>query len=389
MRTFSPEQRRARLAQRHFLTGGPAPGITDLTRSVVGLHATDPATPYLSLWARVPEFRVEHLDAELYERRSVVKHLAMRRTLWVLPSDQLEVVQSAASDRVADNERRKLIADVEKAGVANDGAAWLETAARAVHRHLGVHEHASSAELRAALPELAGTYDPAPGKRWGGQTHLAPRILTFLSANGELVRGPNDSTWTNSRPRWVSTGGWLGRPAEPADHLAARDDLVRRWLHAFGPATEADIKWWFGTTLTATRQALAAVEAVEVDLDGTPGYVLPTDLDDDPQPKPWAALLPGLDVATMGWAQRDWYLGDHKPHVFDTNGNAGPTAWWNGRIVGGWHQNQDARVEVTLLEDIGRQGREALSRKADELTAWLDGTRISPRFPSPLSKSAR
>ena len=213
MRTFSPEQRRARLAQRHFLTGDPAPGITDLTRSVVGLHATDPATPYLSLWARVPEFRVEHLDSELYERRSVVKHLAMRRTLWVLPSDLLEVVQSAASDRVADNERRKLIADVEKAGVASDGAAWLETAARAVHRHLGVHEHASSAELRAALPELAGTYDPAPGKPWGGQTHLAPRILTFLSANGELVRGPNDSTWTNSRPRWVSTGGGRGGPA--------------------------------------------------------------------------------------------------------------------------------------------------------------------------------
>ena len=164
---------------------------------------------------------------------------------------------------------------------------------------------------------------------------------------------------------------------------------MRRWLHAFGPATEADIKWWFGTTLTATRQALAAVEAVEVDLDGTPGYVLPTDLDDDAQPKPWAALLPGLDVTTMGWAQRDWYLGDHKPQVFDTNGNAGPTAWWNGRIVGGWHQDQDARVEVTLLEDIGRQGRQALSRKADELTAWLAGTRISPRFPSPLSKSAR
>ena len=54
-----------------------------MTTDLVGLHATDPATPYLSLWARLPGFTVEDLDAELYKRRSLVKHLAMRRTLWV------------------------------------------------------------------------------------------------------------------------------------------------------------------------------------------------------------------------------------------------------------------------------------------------------------------
>ena len=69
------------------------------------------------------------------------------------------------------------------------------------------------------------------------------------------------------------------------------------------------------------------------------------------------------------------------------DGNGGPTAWWNGRIVGGWYQDADARVQLQLLEDPGRDGKKALQRRADELTAWAEGVRVSARFPSPLSKS--
>ncbi len=51
------------------------------------------------------------------------------------------------------------------------------------------------------------------------------------------------------------------------------------------------------------------------------------------------ALLPGLDVTTMGWVERDWYLEDLREQVFDNRGNAGPTAWADGRVVGGWRQS--------------------------------------------------
>jgi hypothetical protein len=166
----------------------------------------------------------------------------------------------------------------------------------------------------------------------------------------------------------------------------AQAELVGRWLRAFGPATVADVKWWFGTTLTAARQALRDIGAVEVDVDGVPGVALPDDLEMEPEGEPWCALLPGLDVTTMGWIDRDWYLGDHRTQVFDANGNAGPTAWWNGRVVGGWCQDGDGRVQLQLLEDPGTDGRRALQQRADELTAWLDGVRVSPRFPSRLSK---
>lgn len=387
MRAFSIDERRNRLARRHFLsTDDPAP-LTRMIGGLVGLHATDPATPYLSLWARSPGFVTADLEAQLYRKRSALRHLAMRRTLWLVSSDDLPMIQSASSARVAENERRRLAADVRKAGVAADGERWLERACATVLRHLGDSGPASSTELRAALPELAGSYDPAPGKPWGGQVPLAPRVLTVLSARGEIVRGPNDGPWTTSRPRWARTGDWLGTPVQAPPPHAAQADLTRRWLAAFGPATTADIKWWLGTTLTAARKALSEIGAVEVELQGGTGWALPDDLDPEPAAPPWCALLPGLDVTTMGWFQREWYLGDHRDQVFDRNGNAGPTAWWNGRVVGGWYQDDGDRVRVQLLEDPGRDGRRALQRRADELTSWLDGVRISPRFPSPLSKA--
>lgn len=173
MRSFTVAERRARLVRRHFL-GPHSTDVTAVTADLVGLHATDPATPYLSLWARIPGFERTDLDAVLYRDRTVLKHLAMRRTLWAICTDSLPAVQAAASDRVAENESRKLIADVEKAGVATDGAAWLQTACTAVLAHLEANGPTGAAELRRALPALAGTWDPAPGKPWGGAIPYRP-----------------------------------------------------------------------------------------------------------------------------------------------------------------------------------------------------------------------
>ncbi|MDV3129684.1 winged helix DNA-binding domain-containing protein [Mycobacterium sp. 21AC1] len=390
MRSFTVEQRRARLARRHFLSR-PASSVAETTAAFVGLHATDPSTPYLSLQARIPGFTVADLDTQLYDRRTVIKHLAMRRTLWLVRTADLPLVQSAASERVADNERRKLISDAQKSAVAADAEKWLEAACAAVLGHLKANGPTSAKDLRAALPELAGRHDPAPGKRWGGETPLAPRVLTVLAVRGDIVRGTNEGAWTTSRPRWASMADWLPAAPDTVAPEVARAELVGTWLRTFGPATITDIKWWFGNTLTWARHAVRDIGAVEVELSGSTGaaavgYVLPDDLEPESDVEPWAALLPGLDVTTMGWYDRDWYLAPHRGRVFDTNGNGGPTAWWNGRIVGGWRQDQDGRVVLHLLEEVGRDATRALQRRADELTEWLAGVRANPRFPSPLSK---
>lgn len=388
MLKIDADERRRRLARRHRLAPSDGAGdVVDAAESLVALHATDPATVHLSARARVAGFVAADLERALHDERTLVKHLAMRRTLFVLPRATLPLAQAGASARVAGAERRRLARQVEKAGLHRDGERWLKRAGAAVLAALAGGREATSSELREEIPLLEGSLTHGEGKSWGGEVPVGPRVLTILSAEGRIVRATNDGLWTSSRPRWTSMSGWLGEDLVAPEEAEGVRGLVELWLRAFGPGTTEDLKWWLGSTLAAVRRALAELEAVEVDLgNSTTGHLLPDDLDPTAAVDPWAALLPGLDPTAMGWLKRDWYLGPHKPHVFDRNGNAGPTAWWDGRIVGGWRQDGEAGVELQLVEDVGADGRAALEREARRLGAWLAGTRITPRFPSPLSK---
>jgi hypothetical protein len=390
VRRFDIAERRARLSQRHHLS--PAHRAADVlgaSDGLVCLHATDPATVYLSAWARVDGLTVAEVDKALYSDRSLVKHLCMRRTLFVFRRQLLGIIQAAASQRVADQERRRLAKDVEKAGLVEDGTVWLREASEATLEALHSMGEATSTQLREAVELLQGSILYAPHKSYGGAVPVAPRVLTILSAAGLVLRGSNQGGWTVSRPTWARTSSWLGEQPTLLPEREARVELVRRWLYAFGPATVTDLKWWLGSTLTAVRTALNDVGAVEVDLHGQLGVALPDDLDPVEIVEPYAALLPGLDPTTMGWFERQWYIGPHRAEVFDSSGNAGLTAWWDGRVVGGWNQAEGGEVVLQLLEDVGAEGRAALESEAARLTEWLDGVRVSPRFPSPLSRSGR
>ncbi len=355
---------------------------------MVCLHATDPATVYLAAWARVDDLTVEDVDKALYVDRSLVKHLCMRRTLFVFRRELFGPIQAAASERVAGQEARRLAKEVENAGLVDDGAAWLAQASAATLEALDRLGEATSTELRDSVELLQGSTVYAPDKPYGGNVPVGPRVLTCLSAAGHIVRASNRGVWNSSRPTWARTAAWLGEQPTIPPEREARAELVRRWLRAFGPGTVADLKWWLGSTVTAARTALGDVGAVEVELHGEPGVALPDDLDPVAAPEPHAALLPGLDPTTMGWFQRDWYLGPHRAAIFDSTGNGGMTAWWDGRIVGGWNQAPDGEVFLQLLEDVGADGTAALGREAARLTSWLGGVRVAPRFPSPLSKAA-
>ena len=75
----------------------PEGDVVEAARSMVCLHGTDPATVYLSAWARVDGMSVPDLERALYEERTLVKHLAMRRTLFVFPRESLAFAQAGAA----------------------------------------------------------------------------------------------------------------------------------------------------------------------------------------------------------------------------------------------------------------------------------------------------
>jgi len=390
VRAITTDERRARLAVRHRLV--PSARVDDdiaaIARSVVVLHATDPATVVLSALARMRSPNPTAVERALYDDRTLVRMLAMRRTLFTVATADAGLVQSASGHAVATAERKRFLTMLDGvAGLPKDRSRWLrrvEMAALAAVAELG---EATVAELSKRVPELARQIPVNEGTRYAGTIGVGSRVVFLLAAEGRLVRGRPKGAWTSSLHRWVTMDDWVGGPLAAMPAAEARAELARRWLERFGPATVADLKWWTGWTLGSTRAALAELHMEGVDLDGTEGLVLADDTEPPPPPEPWVALLPGLDPTTMGWQQRAWYLGDHKAQLFDGNGNAGPTVWADGRIVGGWAQRRTGEVAVRLLEDIGQEREAQVAIAAADLERVLGEVRVVPRFPTPLARA--
>ncbi|MET7422616.1 winged helix DNA-binding domain-containing protein [Dactylosporangium sp. NPDC005555] len=385
MRHVSDDQRRARLAVRHALAPAFRVGSPEaVTEAMTVLHATEPATVYLSCQARSASVLPADVDRSLYQDRTLVKQLAMRRTLFVFPRDLLPAVWPSASARVAANERTRLVKDVVTAGLGTDGGDWLDRARAAVLDALDAAPGGLQAtDLRRGVPMIDATLEITTA-----DPRAASRVLTYLSASADVVRGTNTFGWHVSRPRWTLMRQWLPEP--PAWWTAADGyrEIVRRWLVTFGPGTEDDLVWWLGATKAIVRAALASLDAVAVSLDGGgTGWLLPDDLDDVPDPGPWAALLPVLDPTVMGWQHRDFYLAPHRAEVFDRRGNAGTTAWVDGRVVGCWVQDPAGVVEVRLLQDVPPAARRALDLEAARLTEWCAGFRVPSVYHSPAMRA--
>src|SRR5713101_7355637 len=126
MRKFTVEERRARLSRRHHLApANRAASATEVARDIVGLHSTDPATVFVAAWARMKNAEVAGIEHELYDDRSLVRVLVMRRTAFVLPPDLAAIALAACARSVGQVQRKQLVQWIEKSGVAKDGARWL------------------------------------------------------------------------------------------------------------------------------------------------------------------------------------------------------------------------------------------------------------------------
>jgi hypothetical protein len=377
-------ERRARVVRRHHL-GGTAADAEEAVRGVVALHSSDPVTPHLAARARIAGFASEDLDRALYRERSLWRLHAMRRTLFIVPADEAGVFAAAAGFDVARRERAKLEAWLGAVMDPRKVPKWLRSIEARVLDVLVDGKELRSGELAAEVPELRTELTVGSGK-WAGRLPLSSRLLNLLAMEGRLVRARPAGSWRSSQYHWATAPEWFGEALPDVDAEAGRAKLARRYLAGHGPATLVDLRWWTGWTAGRARAALRAVEAVAVDLDdGGEGFVLAGDLDTVSAPDGGrVAFLPGLDPTPMGWKERDWYLGPHAGLLFDRNGNAGPTIWVDGRVVGGWAQRADGRVVHRLLEDVGRETAAKVEAEADVVTGWLAGVTVTPRFRTPL-----
>ncbi|MFJ4479136.1 winged helix DNA-binding domain-containing protein [Streptomyces xanthochromogenes] len=380
---ITDEQRRARVGARHLLAPAARASAPEaVAEAVLALHATDPASVYLSVAARLKEPSVADLERALYEDHTLVRMLCMRRTMFVVPRELAPVVDASTARAVAARERRNL-AKVIQEQLGFDGHWFAETEA-AVLAALAGRGEATAAQLSDAVPDLKAQIVQSEGKPYEARPRITSRFLGVMAAEGRIRRGRPLGTWASSQYRWI-----LAEPHPELPLDEAKAHLAARYLAAFGPCTTEDVKWWTGWTLTDTRKALARSEAVEVDLDSGPGHALPAHLEAPAESEPWVALLPALDPTPMGWRERDWYLDvDHKSELFDTNGNIGPSVWCDGRIVGGWAQRGDGEIVTELLttDGVGRGARAAIDGEVARIAAFFADVRIKPSFRTPLER---
>ncbi|GAA3535276.1 hypothetical protein AFL01nite_07490 [Aeromicrobium flavum] len=377
MVSIDTAERRRRLGVRHALAA-PVATPEDVTRAVTVLHSTDPASMVLSVLARMAEPSIAEVERALYDDRSLVRILAMRRTVFAVPAADRGAYLASTRQSVAESEYRKLRAMVAATEV-EDPDAWLaqaHAAALAAFERLDVFR---SADLAAADPLLATRIEIGAGKKYATHQSIASRLLTVMSAEGHVVRARPAGTWASTQFRWTSMRKWLPEPADVPDPATARAIVASRWLARFGPARPEDLQWWTGWTKGHTTAALASIDTTEVAVDDGVGVVLADDTEPTADPGPWVALLPALDPTTMGWKHRSWYLGPHAEQLFDVNGNAGPTVWKDGEIVGGWAIRDDGTVAVRLLTDVGAEARVAIDARAAALHETLAGTVVKAR----------
>jgi hypothetical protein len=376
------------VARQHL--GAPADSVETIAGDLVGLHATDPATVYLSAQQRLAGFTVGDLDDALFERRSLARILGMRRTMFVVPLDLAAVVDASCTRPLIARERQRTAQLLEAEGIAG-GEEFIRKACAATLAVLQQDEPLAGRAITPIVEELQQRVLLAEGKPYEARTSITNRILLQLSIEGRIVRTRPLGSWLSSQYRWTTRERWFAEPWPELTAAAARTELVRRWLRTYGPGTTTDLAWWTKWTKRDVVAALEQLDAVAVtvepatDAPAEKAWVLPDDVDDDPAVDGEAvSLLPSLDAAIMGWKQRDWYLGGHGPRLFDRNGNAGPTVVVDGAVVGGWAQLAGGRVVTELLQPVDAAVRRRVAAAADELSAWFAGARVTPRFRTPL-----
>lgn len=379
IRRIDDDERRARLAQRHRLL--PRLRIDDVVQisdDLVALHSTDPVTVVLSALVRMEHPSIAAVEDAVYEQRALIRHHAMRRTLWLATPDTVRLMHAAATRKLVAPARRQLTKLLTSAGV-NDPEAWVQHAAEQLLGYLHEHGPATARELGQRVEGIKVPLQLSVGKPYASSQGAHSQLITMLGFEGRILR-TRPTSWITGAYAYAVTEDWLPDGLGNLDEVASAVELARRWLRRFGPATTTDLQWWMGWTLGLTRRALEGCGAVPVDLTDGPGWVA---ADDEPvdDTQPWVALLPALDPTTMGWKQRSWYLPEAAAEAFDSVGNGGPTIWVDGRIVGAWAQDKQGQLHLHYFEQVAAVRRREIDARVAELKTMVGTTRFAVRFP--------
>jgi hypothetical protein len=320
---------------------------------LVGLQAQAPDPPYVGLWTRLANFRPEELSRMILDRRAVRVAL-MRNTVHVVTTgDCLKlrplVQPTFGRNLYAGNPQRAAVKQIDTEELVAAGRALLE------ERPL------TAKELGGLLRERWPDQDPAA---------LARAIRNLVP----LVQVPPRGLWKESGPAAHTTvEAWIGRPLDPDP---SPDEMVMRYLGAFGPASVKDAQIWSGLTrLREVFERLRPRLRIFSDQDGTELF----DPHDAPRPDPDVPapvrFVAAFDNLILSHANRSRVIAsEHRKAIASRNGMVPATFLLDGFVRGTWKVVRDRR-EATLwvapFEHLPKRDREALSEEGGRLLRFM------------------
>ncbi|MGV9300762.1 winged helix DNA-binding domain-containing protein [Amycolatopsis sp. NPDC003676] len=320
-------QRRARLGVRHHLAARTTT-VEEAVDGVVALHATDPASVYLSSWSRVHAISVADVEEALYSRRTLLRLLGMRRTVFVTDVATAAQVQAACSYYIAARQRRLLEKQLGTLGHPDNvpnPADWLDEVLASVEKALRARGSATAQQLADDEPRLRQQLLMAKGKPYESIGNVTSRVLFQLAAEGHIVRGRPRGSWQSTQYYWSPLTDWL---AEGIAGSGPDDNLGCSTVGAGSGRSDS------GAATGRRRSAAGAVGG-----SGRPAAVADAGSGrSDPQPaRPGAAHWPALseDEARTALARRWLYAFGPAP-VADLR-------WWTG-----WNAGQTKKALAAI-----------------------------------------
>ncbi|MFE3515095.1 winged helix DNA-binding domain-containing protein [Streptomyces sp. NPDC059166] len=333
--------------ERQLLSGRREMTAEAALEHLVGLQAQAPMPPYYGLWCRLEAFGPQELAGLLTGRRAV-RIALMRGTVHLVTAADCRRLRPCLQpflERSLTTTFAKDLSGLDVAEVAEAGRALLEKGPRTVGD--------LSAALRALWP-----------------AHPADALSNVVRSLLPVVQIPPRGVWGMSgQPTYALTQDWIGGDLDPEADI---DQLVLRYLAAFGPATVKDIQAWSG--LTRLRAVVERLRPQLVSLRHEEGHEL-LDLPDAPRPggdapAPVRYLAP-YDNAILSHADRTRIISDaHRKAIATRNAVIPGTILVDGFVAGAWRIDQgraSTTVDVQLFTRIGRRERKELTAEGERL----------------------
>jgi hypothetical protein len=323
---------------------------------LVGLQGQAPLAPYVGLWTRLAGFGQQELIDLLTERAVVRAHLMRNTVHLVTAADYLSfrpLFQPLMDRALAANFGRNLT-----------GVDLAEL--RAVASALLADSPLTRLQLAGRLAARWPGRDP--GSLAYAVTHLLP-----------VVQVPPRGLWGETgQATWFLAAAWLEGSATPSlAREEAAEQLVLRYLAAYGPATVNDIQAWSG--LSRLREVTDRL-GTRLRACAGPNRGEFLDLADAPRPEAQHAyapprFLPEYDNLLLSFADRSRFIPHDRPVPLPPgNGATSGTLLTGGRWLADWtitRGRDRAALEVRPFTWLGSPERDAVAGEASRLLAFV------------------